>query len=159
MPGLLPSRVAKIMKKKLKTTENPLFHQRKITDAMKVSSRRRNIILIQLSKTYHSLFCLLLSSKPTIVLSPEQGVADRSSGISVLRYSLLSSCQKKLVRFSQLITDIISLSFNHQNPSIYASHLVLSPFLSNVWSVLLVAFSSIVFLPPNSSVFCNAMYT
>ena len=80
------------MKKKLTTTENPLFHPRKISEAMKVSSWRRNIILIQ---PYQNLSFFVLSpaiNEANYRVSPEQGVAGRSSRISALRYSLLSGC-------------------------------------------------------------------
>jgi len=50
------------------------------------------------------------------LLSPEQGVSNRSLRTSALRYTFFSGCQRDLVRFSQLITGIIFPSFQPLKP-------------------------------------------
>lgn len=115
------------MKKKLTMTENPLFHQRKITEVMKgflpgeeilFSYNLPKPIILCLISRYHrsQLSCCL----------PGQGIADRSPRIFALRYSLLSKLSEKiLVLFSQLITGIIFLSLSTTKTPIYLRILIL----------------------------------
>ena len=101
------------MKKKLTKTETPLFHQRKITEAMQGVSflAKKYYSQYNFTKNLSSFFVLsIIEANYYHVVSPLiKALPNRSPRISALRYSLLSKLSEKTLGFffSHLITGII----------------------------------------------------